>query len=268
MSSKGMILNDLKIGMNVEINPQSDRTRKLRSKGTISEILTSSDKHPHGILVLLKSGEKGRVKAIIEETPTQVDESSSVFKTDASIEALIEQGENSLVEFKAAALWSFGFTNDDIKNYTPPSKELHAYGKSTSKIIISKTIAGFLNTDGGTLIIGVKENKNNYGDEVVGVELEFKQLKDPCQDGYRRMLIDLVKEYFPSTIFNHLSQYMQIEFVEINEKIVCSIIASKSDKKVFLRLKNVDHFFIRIDASTRELQGVEIVDYCEKHFQR
>jgi len=268
MSSNGMILNDLKVGMHVEINPQSDRTRKLRTQGAISEILTSSDKHPHGILVLLKSGEKGRVKAIVGKSTTHVDKFSSVLETATSFENLIEQGENSLVEFKSAALWSSGFSNDDIKNYRPQSKELHAYGKSTSKIIISKTIAGFLNTDGGTLIIGVKENKNDHGDEVVGIELEFEQLKDPCQDGYRRMLIDVVKEYFPASIFNHINQYIKIYFVEVNEKIVCAIAASKSDQKVFLRLKNVDHFCIRTDASTRELHGEEIVDYCEKRFQR
>lgn len=59
--------NELKIGMLVEINPQSDRSRKILLQGAISEILTKSLNHPHGILVLLETGEKGRVKNIIKD---------------------------------------------------------------------------------------------------------------------------------------------------------------------------------------------------------
>jgi len=262
---------NLKIGMHVGINPQSDRTRKKIVQGIVSEILTKSDNHPHGVLVLLESGEKGRVKAILNQDGTNESCKSEISKNGelapATLNEYIKEGENHHIEYKASALWSSKFTNDDIKTHKPQSSDLHTYGKNISKVIVAKTLAGFLNTDGGTLLIGIKENKNNDIDEIIGVEVEYVNLKDQCQDGYRRMLVDLIKDYFPANVFNHLNQYLQIRFEDVKDKVVCGVTATRSDKRVFLKLKDVDHFYIRTDASTRELHGEEVLDYCIKRFK-
>ena len=63
--TKILARNDLQPGMLVEINPQSDRSRKTLLRGKILKLLTKSENHPHGILVLLESGEKGRVKKVV-----------------------------------------------------------------------------------------------------------------------------------------------------------------------------------------------------------
>jgi len=261
----------LEIGMNVEINPQSDRTHKKIVQGVISKILTKANDHPHGILVCLESGETGRVKRVIDGTSNPEKKDSHRAKTNTgsmgSLKGIVAKGESHSVEFKSDALWSSNFSNEDIKKHRPQSKELHAYGQATSKIIIAKTLAGFLNTDGGVLVIGVRENKNNDSDKVIGVEREFSALNDPCADGYRRMIVDLIKDYFPPQIFNHLGNYFVIDFEEIQDQTVCGITVSKSDKRVFVKFKNSDHFFIRTDASTRELVGEEVVDYCENRFK-
>lgn len=258
----------LEIGMTVEISPRSDRSGKQRVQGIISEILTKADYHPHGRLVNLESGETGRVKKIISEgKPAAANAPAlSIESSDASLAELIAAGENHRVEFKDRALWSVKYTNEDIKNHRPQTKELHAYGQATSKVIVAKILASFLNSNGGTLIIGVKENKDGDANKIVGVEPEYQSLKDGCQDGYRRMLVDLIKDYFPANIFNHLDNYFQITFEKIEDKTVCGITVSPSDKRVFLKLKGQEHFFIRIDASTRELTGEEVVDYCQTRF--
>ena len=254
------------VGSRVTINPQSDRTRRILVQGVISEFLTKADYHPHGLLVRLETGETGRIKSTDHSSTNSApkDVSASISK---SLNSLIQQGENPYIEFKLSALWSSKFTKEDIEAYRPQSTELRSYGKNFSKIIVSKTIAGFLNTDGGTLIIGIKENKDTNDDEIIGIEPEFSHLKDPCEDGYRRMLIDIIKDYFSSDIFNHLNQYINISFENINDALVCGVVVSKADRKVFIKLKNTEHFYIRIDASTRELHGEEIVDYCIKRFR-
>ncbi len=270
MNIDGIAKKDLKVGMEVDINPQSDRTRKIIVSGKVSEILTNAASHPHGILVLLDTGEKGRVKAITNHQSNSSTSNNTTLDSSAnsslSLQKLIEEGENHNVEFKSSALWSSKLTAEDINNYQPQSKELHTYGKITSKVIIAKTIAAFLNTSGGTLLIGVKENKSGQKDEVIGVEPDFQFIKDKDQDGYRRMMVDLIKDYFPSNIFNHFDQYIKINFEIINQQTVCGITALKSDQKVFINMQNKDHFFIRTDASSRELLGEGIVDYCDKHF--
>lgn len=128
-------------------------------------------------------------------------------------------------------------------------------------------MCGFLNTNGGNLIIGIKENKDQKEDEIIGIEGEFGKLKDPCVDGYRRMIVDeIIRAYFHPDFYNHLSDHLKITFPQINNKTLCWLTIRKSKSKVFLRANNRDYFFIRIDAETREISGKEMVEYCEKHF--
>ncbi len=85
--------------------------------------------------------------------------SSSISKTanEESLEndfkELISRGENESVEYKSTILWSKDYSQEQI--IESKSKELNLFGKETSKIIIARTIAGFLNTEGGNLIVGI-----------------------------------------------------------------------------------------------------------------
>jgi uncharacterized repeat protein (TIGR03833 family) len=294
MDLPGNYLKNIKEGIEVEVNPQKDRTRKIRVKGIVKKILTRTPEHTHGILVELDNGEIGRVKTIVgsssnslKESPSLQDHRSAVTdhqvsqsmhseitfdeqvktKPEFIVEKIIEnpKEENHFVEFKTSSLWSLKFRDEQIQDSS--SYELKKYGRDTSKFIIAKTIASFLNTDGGHLIIGVKENKTGGNNEIVGIESEFFKLQDPCLDGYRRMIVDqIIKSFFPVDIFHHINDYMQINFQEIDGKTICHIMVSTSKTKVFINYKNMGHFFIRIDASSRELQGEAIVDYCLKRF--
>ena len=58
---------DIEVGFEVEIvQKHHQRTGEL-TDGIVKRILTKSPNHPHGIKVLLETGEVGRVKNIIEE---------------------------------------------------------------------------------------------------------------------------------------------------------------------------------------------------------
>ena len=77
------------------------------------------------------------------------------------------------VEFKTSCLWSQSLNRDAILQ-----KNITQFGTATSMVIISKSIAGFLNADGGTLIIGVREVKDTDEIEIVGINSEIPKLKD------------------------------------------------------------------------------------------
>ncbi len=63
----GRSRKNIEIGLFVEvIKKEHQRTGEL-TEGVIKRILTKSQNHPHGIKVMLESGEVGRVKNIIEE---------------------------------------------------------------------------------------------------------------------------------------------------------------------------------------------------------
>jgi len=58
---------DIYIGLEVEIvQKQHQRTGEL-TEGIVDRILTNSKTHPHGIKVMLDTGEVGRVQNILEE---------------------------------------------------------------------------------------------------------------------------------------------------------------------------------------------------------
>ena len=58
---------NIQVGAEVEIvQKQHQRSGEL-TDGIVKRILTKSANHPHGIKVMLETGEVGRVKNIIEE---------------------------------------------------------------------------------------------------------------------------------------------------------------------------------------------------------
>jgi uncharacterized repeat protein (TIGR03833 family) len=54
-------------GIRVQVVRKQDQRSGTLTEGTVSEILTNSATHPHGIKVRLTDGVVGRVKAILPE---------------------------------------------------------------------------------------------------------------------------------------------------------------------------------------------------------
>ncbi len=58
---------DVALGQLVEIVQKQDQRSGELTEGIIKRILTKSANHPHGIKVMLDSGEVGRIKNIIDD---------------------------------------------------------------------------------------------------------------------------------------------------------------------------------------------------------
>ncbi len=63
--SDGSNRNNIQIGIGVEIVQKHDQRSGNLTGGVVKRILTKSVNHPHGIKVMLESGEVGRVKKLI-----------------------------------------------------------------------------------------------------------------------------------------------------------------------------------------------------------
>lgn len=249
-------LKNIQKGMKVEILTKAGR----KAIGIVEELATKKEFNENGILVLLKSGEIGRVKKI------------SSFRPASELEPLIKKGESNKLEFKSEALWSLGKTEQEIKE--SKSLELHTHRHKASKVILAKSIAALMNSEGGNLLIGVKEKKNEKNEsELVGIELDLEKLKlagkDSSLDGFRRMLIDdIIRPYFPQKFYNQLNSYLEIKFEELEGKTICNIKIKPSDSKIFLNLEGRKLFMMRTETETRQLVDEELVDYCMKRFLR
>ncbi|MCG6188928.1 YwbE family protein [Maribellus maritimus] len=63
----GRLRKNIKIGLEVEIVQKHHQQTGELTDGIVKRILTNSTNHPHGIKVMLETGEVGRVKRIIVE---------------------------------------------------------------------------------------------------------------------------------------------------------------------------------------------------------
>lgn len=252
--------SELRIGEIVSVVPR--RNRNTIVKGKLVEILTSAEEHPHGILVKLDDGTIGRVSN--RKTTTNREKSESSANVRLSMEDLMK-GEGQFIEYKSSALWSQNLTKQAIND--SKSSEVRLCGTSASKFILAKEIAGFLNSKGGYLIVGIKENKAHQVDQVIGINSELKKLKDCNEDGYKRMILDhVIRKYLPSKIFNHVSDFIDINFPFHQGERLCVIKVERSPSQVFVTHKSHKFFYVRTDSETRPLEQEELVEYCSRHF--
>jgi hypothetical protein len=188
-------------------------------------------------------------------------------KDDAgAVQAMIATGENDRVEFKFQTLWSTRLTKEEAD--TSESPEVRKYRTNASKLIIARSVAGFLNTSGGDLIIGVREDRVKNMIQIVGIEDDYSRLQetDRNPDGYRRMLIDsVIRRYIPE-VYESMSRFIHITFPVVSGKTLCHVHITPADKPVFVDTGNEEFFFIRVDASTRNITGKTLTRYILTRF--
>jgi|TARA_R100001198_G_scaffold836_1_gene581 hypothetical protein len=158
------------------------------------------------------------------------------------IDALIQAGENEMVEFKSSIRYDY-------------------YRKTTNKelkLVIAKTITGFMNAKGGKLIIGVDDDGN-----VLGLENDFKTLKHKNRDGYEREVFRII-----STQLGHEACFSNhISFYSLNEKDVCLVDIEPSEKPVYVSDTENTTFYVRTGNATYPLSVKEAVNYLENRKQ-
>ncbi|MFC1682184.1 helix-turn-helix domain-containing protein [Nanoarchaeota archaeon] len=118
-----------------------------------------------------------------------------------------------------------------------------------------KTITGFLNSNGGTLLIGVEDSG-----KIIGIEKDNFENKDKFQLHF----INIVKQY----IGKKFIPFLEFETILIEDKHVLKVECLKSDKPVFLKTPEGEQFFIRAGPSTTEITGSELVEYINRQFTK
>ena len=67
MSDDGTLRSSVQVGLLVGIVLKKDQRSGEITEGIVKRILTKSAQHPHGIKVMLDTGEVGRVKEIMKD---------------------------------------------------------------------------------------------------------------------------------------------------------------------------------------------------------
>jgi len=118
-----------------------------------------------------------------------------------------------------------------------------------------KTIAAFINSDGGTLLIGIDDN---------GEAVELENDLFPNEDKMCLHLLNLIKRDIG---IKHLP-YISFDFEELKGKRLFVITCKAGDSPVYLKENGSEHFYIRTGPANTELPVSEVSDYLKKRFKR
>ena len=150
-------------------------------------------------------------------------------------------GENAALEYKSSMRW-------DLRT--------QQVNKALEKGI-AKTVAGFLNSEGGTLLIGVADDCT-----VLGIEYDLKTIGRKDRDGYEQKLHQVLTDALGA----EFSQYQHVSFEESEGKTVCIVRVDPSPEPVYLTDKGATEFYVRVGNTTRPLDMQAANDYIGMHW--
>jgi len=153
----------------------------------------------------------------------------------------INNGENNFTEFKSTMRYC-------LREKKPMPYIEHG---------ILKTINAFLNSEGGTLIIGVEDNGN-----ILGLDMDYATFGNKGKDGFLL--------HFDNIIIKSLGKEQQndidIKFEKVDNKEIAIIEVRTSNKPVFLSSNGDKTFYVRHAASSRQYDISEAYEYINKHW--
>ncbi len=154
---------------------------------------------------------------------------------------LIAAGESATLELKSTLRW-------DVR--------AGQVNKSLQKVI-AKTVAGFMNTEGGTLLIGVADDGTVYG-----LESDMQSIQRKDCDGFEQALVAVLTTHLGA----EFSPFYHPTFETIDGKTVCSVEVDHSPKAVWLKDNQSTEFYKRVGNSTQPLDPQTAHEYIEMHW--
>ncbi|MEB8432977.1 DUF262 domain-containing protein [Cocleimonas sp. KMM 6892] len=123
---------------------------------------------------------------------------------------------------------------------------------------IVKTVAAFLNTEGGTLGIGITDDGDILG---LQPDLDFKKQD---LDGYQNWLMTLLITKISAGV---VGSFVSLRFETVGAEMVCLVDVKPSNAAVYAKtLKSEHSFFVRMSNTTRLLEGPDIQEYIKNRF--
>lgn len=156
------------------------------------------------------------------------------------IRGILRQGESKNIEYKQTL-------SLDVKKKT---REIYI------ELSVLKTVVAFLNTEGGTLLVGVDDAGN-----IIGLDDEIYKFHKNNLDKFllhfkNRIKERIGEEYYP---------FIDHKAVQVDEKCILLIECKESQSPCYL--DNAD-FYVRTNPATDKLEGPKLVEYVKNHFNQ
>jgi Putative DNA-binding domain len=175
-------------------------------------------------------------ETVLGQLDTMLDAIGSLTSADR-VRGLVREGETKTIEFKKTL-------SLDVKTMT---KEKHI---ETSAL---KTVVAFLNTEGGTLLIGVSDDGS-----ISGISAEILKLHKNT-DKFMLHLKNLIKDrigedYYP---------FIDCSRVDVDGNPIVVVECKSSQDPCYL---DKAEFYVRTNPATDKLDGPKLVAYVRNHF--
>ena len=164
----------------------------------------------------------------------------------APIREVVQRGESDSLEFKSSARWNMRTGKRD----------------DAMETVIAKTVAAFMNSGGGTLLIGVDDNGR-----LIGMGPDYSTLKTPDSDRFELWIRDM----WGQRMGTNAAALPRLDFAEASDpqegyerQEVCRVTIPPSPHPVYLRGpkgKGEAELWVRVGNSTRRLEVADAVQY-------
>jgi serine/threonine protein kinase len=165
----------------------------------------------------------------------------------ADIEKLLAGDESAVVEFKSVLRLPVGQPK-------PGGGRPQERPEPTLRYPALKSLAAFLNTDGGTLIIGVTDDR-----KTVGIEADFPDHKGSTRDAWRLAFDGLVSRYLGSEALS----YIDLQLEPWQGRTIAIIRCSPSREPTWIE----DDLYVRRTASTEKLSTRHALAWCRQRWR-
>lgn len=181
---------------------------------------------------------RARMAKVIHSAWKQlVGEPTEINPPSLSVTELIAAGESDEVEFKSTLRTNLHTGQHDDK----------------MQFTVLRTIAGFLNARGGTLLIGVADDG-----EVLGLTADGFA----SEDKMGLHLVNLIKD----RVGDAFLPYVHPHFESQDGQALLTVRCERGPKAAFVKDGNLHRFFVRAANSTAELSGSSMTDYVKQRF--
>lgn len=172
---------------------------------------------------------------LFETDDIVVDEVDVEDTASSSIEDLIEAGESKTLEFKRTARYNEHTSGID---------------KNIERAVV-KSVAGFMNTAGGVLLVGVHDDQH-----VTGLQADYELTGNKGRDGFENWLVTKLEKDIGKA---PTASFVAISFEAFPDGDVCRIDVKPSTKPVYVG--EDAEFFVRMGNSTRPYNTRDALEY-------
>lgn len=179
----------------------------------------------------------GLIVKLMKSNPKIFRSKKHLDSSSEKIKDLIQKGEGPKLEFKSSIRTNL---------YTDKLDKSMEYA-------LLKTIAAYLNTEGGVLMVGVSDKGS-----ILGLEKDAF----PNADKLKLHVNNMIKEHVGA----HFMTFINYDLFDVDGKSILKIECLPSTKRVFVKENGREEFYMRNGPSTIRLVGNSLIDYIVQRF--